>query len=143
MKIINIFNKSIIIQNKSFIQFVKYLIVGGFCTIIDISLLYTLVTFIGLNYLIASIISFIISAIINYYLCVNWIFSIRVFKKYYQEFSYYIIISLIGLAINTLLIWSFTEFLGFYFIISKIFAAGGTFVWNFGARKYFLHTIRK
>ena len=52
--------------------------------------------------------------------------------------SFFIIITGIGLGINTIFIWSFTELFGLYFMLSKLLATFATYWWNFGARKYFL-----
>ena len=93
-------------------------------------------------YKISSIISFIIGTVLNYYLCTFWIFKIRVVENRYYEFLYYALITAIGLGINTLLIWGFTEFFGFHYMLSKLLSAFVTYWWNFGARKYFLHTIK-
>jgi putative flippase GtrA len=79
--------------------------------------------------------------VLNYYLCTLWIFKIRVVQNRYHEFFCYIFITGISLGINTLLIWGITEFVGLYFMLSKALATFVTFWWNFGARKYFLHTI--
>jgi putative flippase GtrA len=80
--------------------------------------------------------------VLNYYLCTFWIFKIRVVGNRNHEFLYYAGITAIGLGINTLLIWIFTEFIGLYFMLSKLLATFITYWWNFGARKYFLHTIK-
>lgn len=128
------------IKNELLVQAVKYSMVGGICTILDFLLLFFLTDHLGINYIVSSVFSFLTAAILNYYLCVSWIFEFRVIKKIYQEFLYYLLISGVGLAINTLFIWSFTEFLEFYYLISKVFATGLVFFWNFGARRYLLHT---
>ena len=131
-----------LIKNETFTQAVKYFFVGGFCTVLDFTLLYILTHFIGINYILSSIISFMSGTILNYYLCTFWIFKIRVVENRNHEFLYYAIITAVGLGINTLLIWGFTEFFGIYFMLSKLLATFATYFWNFGARKYFLHTIR-
>ena len=61
-------------------------------------------------------------AVINYFLCTFWIFKVRVIEKRYHEFIYYLIITGVGLGINTLIIWGVTEFMGLYFMLSKLFA---------------------
>jgi putative flippase GtrA len=129
-----------ILKNEYFTQVIKYFIVGGICTIIDFYILFILTNLGGLNYLTSSIISFILGAILNYFLCTSWVFNIRVIDNRHYELIYYMIITGLGLGLNTLLIWSFTEFLGIYFMLSKLFATFVTYWWNFGARKYFLHT---
>jgi len=131
-----------ILKNETFIQAAKYFIVGGFCTILDFAMLFVLTHFAGLNYVTSSIISFMSGTVLNYYLCIFWIFKIRVVLNWHHEFFYYAIITAVGLGINTLLIWSFTEFIGLYFMLSKLLATFVTYWWNFGARKYFLHTIK-
>jgi len=131
-----------IFKNETFKQAIKYFIVGGFCTILDFALLFILTKFFSVNYIIASIFSFMAGAILNYYLCVLWIFKIRTIKKRYYEFIYYMIITSIGLGLNTLVIWSVTMSIGLYFMYSKLVATFVTYWWNFGARKYFLHTIK-
>jgi putative flippase GtrA len=131
-----------IVKNEIITQAVKYFIVGGLCTIIDFVLLFILTHFLGLHYITSSVFSFMSGNVLNYYLCTLWIFKIRTINNRYHEFIYYSIITGIGLGINTIFIWSFTEFLGLYFMISKIIATLATYWWNFGARKYFLHTIK-
>ncbi len=130
------------LKNETFTQAVKYFIVGGFCTVLDFALLFILTHFVGLNYLTSSIISFMSGTVLNYFLCTYWIFKVKVVENRKHEFIFYVIITAIGLVINTLLIWSFTEYWGLYFMLSKLMATFVTYWWNFGARKYFLHTIR-
>jgi putative flippase GtrA len=131
-----------LIRNETYTQAVKYSIVGGLCTGLDFVILFFLTHFVSLNYLISSIISFMSGTVLNYYLCTFWIFKIRLIENHYHEFLYYSIITGIGLGINTLLIWLFTELIGLYFMFSKLLATFVTYWWNFGARKYFLHTIK-
>ncbi|MCJ7802663.1 MAG: GtrA family protein [Candidatus Marinimicrobia bacterium] len=139
--IANIYNIPAI-KGEFFSQATKYFIVGGFCTVIDLSMLLIFTHFLIINYLTSFIISFMSGAIINYYLCTLWIFKIWVIEKHYQELIYYSIITGVGLGINTLIIWGVTEFTGLYFMFSKLFAIVATYWWNFGAQKYFLHTIK-
>lgn len=141
-RIINKYYTQTILKNETITQAAKYFIVGGFCTVLDFAMLFVLTHFAGLNYLTSSIISFMSGTVLNYFLCTFWIFMIRVVENRHQEFLYYVMITAIGLGLNTLLIWSFTEFIGIYFLISKLLATFVTYWWNFGARKYFLHTLK-
>jgi putative flippase GtrA len=132
---------TIFLKNETFAQANKYLVVAVVCTILDFILLFVLNRYCGLNYLISSVISFMSGTVLNYVLCTFWVFKIRVIKKRQLEFIYYLIITSVGLAINTGIIWSLTEFLGLYFMLSKFISLFFTFCWNFGARKYFLHSV--
>lgn len=131
-----------IAQSQLFTEGIKYIVVGGICTLLDFALLYLLTTNFEINYLIASIISFSLGTVLNYFLSTLWIFDIRVVEKRHHEFAYYLLITAVGLIINTALIWFFTSYLHTYFLISKLVATAVTFWWNFGARKYFLHTLK-
>lgn len=118
----------------------KYFIVGGICTVLDFALLFILTHYGKLHYLTSSIISFMSGTILNYYLCTVWIFKVRSISNRNLEMFYYIIITGVGLGINSLLIWGFTSLLGYYFMLAKLIATFVTYWWNFGARKYFLHS---
>lgn len=126
-------------KNETFTQGVKYLLVGGACTILDFSLLYVLTHFLWVNYVLSSIVSFMSGTILNYFLCTIWIFKISKVQNRYHEFLYYALITAVGLGINTIVIWGLTEFLSLYFMLSKLLATFATYWWNFLGRKYFLH----
>jgi putative flippase GtrA len=94
-EITSIFSKPIF-KNGTITQAAKYFIVGGLCTVLDFAMLFILTHFLGFNYLVSSIISFMSGTVLNYYLCTLWIFKIRVVQKHLHEFFYYIIITGIG-----------------------------------------------
>ena len=128
------------IKKELFTQAGKYIVVGGFCTLIDFALLFVMTHFLKIHYLLSSAISFMSATVINYFLCTYWIFKIRTVDNRNLELFYYTIITAVGLGINSLLIWFLTANLGYYFMFSKLLATFVTIWWNFGARKYFLHT---
>lgn len=130
----------IILKSKFATQAARYFVVGGCCTVFDIALLYAFVSLLHINYLISSVCSFSISAVVNYALCVTWVFDVRVVEKRHRELIYYFLLSIIGLAISTALIWLFTAVTGLYYMLSKLIATFITYWINFGARKYLLHT---
>jgi putative flippase GtrA len=129
-----------IIKKEIVTQAGKYVVVGGFCTLIDFTFLFLMTHFLKIHYLPSSGISFMSATIVNYYLCTYWIFKIRTVENRNVELFYYTIITTIGLGINSLLIWLFTANFGYYFMFSKLLATFVTIWWNFGARRYFLHS---
>jgi putative flippase GtrA len=118
----------------------KYFIVGGICTVLDFAILYILTEYLKVHYLTSSVISFMSTILLNYYLCTFWIFRFKIVNNKNLDLFYYIIITAIGLGINSVAIWYFTSFHGLHFMLSKLLATFFTFWWNFGARKYFLHS---
>lgn len=120
-----------------FIQLFRYVFVGGVAFLIDFGLLFFLTEYVLLPYVLSATISFIGGLIVNYLLSVKWVFnssnnsdSVRA-----VEFFLFALIGIIGLGINALIIWSFTEFLDFHYLISKIFSTIIVFLWNFLARR--------
>lgn len=143
MKTIHDLVESLGIRNESLKQCIKYLLVGGACTLLDFFILYILAEYGGVNYLVSSIFSFLVGVVLNYFLCIYWIFRVRLINSRPLEFSLYVVISLVGLGINTFIIWLFTACWGIYFMLSKLFASCVTYFWNFLARKFLLHFRRE
>jgi putative flippase GtrA len=129
-----------IFKKPIFLEGLKYLVVGGLCTVLDFLLLYILSDVFEVNYVLSSIISFSVAVILNYFLSIFWIFKIRVVKSKSVEFLSYLLISVIGLIINSGLIYVLTESDVSGYMLSKVIATPIVLLWNFFARKYFLHT---
>lgn len=105
----------------------------------DYFFLWFLTEFIKIHYLISSAISFIIGLIINYSLSIKWVFDKRKLRnKKNIEFILFSIIGLVGLVINQLLIWFFTEKIRIFYLYSKLIAAIAVIIWNFTTRKVLL-----
>lgn len=118
----------------------KYFIVGGVCTVLDFALLFILTNYCKVYFLTSSVISFMAGTLLNYYLCTYWIFKVRTVSNRHLEMTYYIVITGVGLGINFLVIWLLSSYSGFHYMLAKLAAAFFTYWWNFGARKYFLHS---
>jgi len=123
-------------------QFIKYFGVGLIAAIVNITSLYILASILKINYLLANIISFIFGLIINYILSKRYVFKDKHMNKL-LEFIIYGMIGVIGLGIDTLCLWLFTEKVNIYYMISKIISTGITFVWNFLARKFLYYIIER
>lgn len=141
MKSLNL-DRLLVGRSETFKEVIKYGFVGGTCTVIDFGLLFILTHYLGLFYILSSVISFSVGTLINYYLCTIWIFKVRTVENKNIEFFYYIIITAVGLGLTTLIIWLFTEYFKLNFMLSKLIATFVTVWWNFSARKYFLHTVK-
>jgi putative flippase GtrA len=124
--------------NKTRIQLFRYIIVGGAAFIVDFLSLYILTDFFGIYYLISAAIAFILGLFVNYLLSVSWVFNKRKLDNRTFEFGIFAIIGVVGLGLNEVFIWFFTQELLIYYLVSKIFAAVIILFWNFFARKYVL-----
>lgn len=124
--------------NNSLIQLFRYCFVGGFAFIVDAGGLFLLTEYAGLYYLLSATISFILGLVVNYLLSKSWIFRKSKLTSRWTEFIIYSIIGVVGLGLNTLFLYLFTDCLHIYYMLSKIITAALVMLWNFFARKIIL-----
>ncbi len=126
-----------IFKNKLLNQILKFGLVGGMAFVIDYALLYLCTEFLHIHYLLSSIISFTISVIFNYILSIKWVFDVKK-KQDVRDFVIFIILSVIGLVINSLIMYVMVEVFGVYYMLSKIVSTVVVMVYNFITRKIFV-----
>lgn len=121
--------------NKINVQLVRYIFVGGIAFIIDFMSLFVLTEYLDIYYLVSAAIAFTLGLLFNYIMSINWVFNKRKYKNIHFEFGMFAVIGIVGLGLNELFIWFFTQDLQIYYLISKILAAIIILFWNFFARK--------
>ncbi len=126
-----------------FSEMVRYSISGATAFVVDVSILYTLTEWFHLYYLISAALGFTFGTFTVYILSISWVFPVRAFDSHQKEFLVFALIGAVGLGFNELLIWTFTDFLHFYYLISKAFAAALVYTWNFTSRKWLLFSKQK
>lgn len=124
--------------DNTFLQLIRYTIVGGFAFLIDFGTLYILTEFAHLHYLLSAGIAFILGLLTNYFLSIRWVFDTRIVRDKKLEFIIFAVIGLIGLGLNELFLWIFTDLLDIYYLGSKVLTAILVYLWNFFARKRIL-----
>ena len=127
-------------NNKLLIQIIKFLIVGGTATIIDFFMFFILHDLIKQNTIISNIASFSISLIYNYIISIKWVFNVK--KESKTNFLIFLIFSLIGLIINTIIVYITIEKLKWYSLLCKVIATSIVMIFNFITRKKFLEEDR-
>jgi putative flippase GtrA len=120
------------------LEFFRYGLASAAALGVDAGLLAGLVTLFGWNYVPASITSFIAGGVVAYVLCVRFVFPYRRIKTPALELPYFIVLGLIGLGVNSLILYLAVERLSLHFLVGKIAAAGCTFATNFLLRRYSL-----
>ena len=125
---------------NTLVQLFRYLWVGGISFIIDYTSLFIFTEYLYINYLISAAIAFILGLTTNYQLCTIWVFDNSRLNNKLSEFTIFSIIGIIGLGLNEIIIYVCSEFLNFYYMISKLISTAVVFFWNFGGRKYILFT---
>ncbi|MEA2095916.1 MAG: GtrA family protein [Candidatus Cloacimonadota bacterium] len=125
--------------DNTLIQLFRYTFVGGIAFIVDFTSLYLLTEFARVHYLYSAAIAFILGLIINYILSIIWVFKSRAVNKKLIEIIIFAVIGVIGLGLNEVMIWFFTDRLSIYYLYSKLISTAIVYFWNFLARKYILY----
>jgi len=118
------------------IKFIKFGIVGFVGLVIDFSITWLLKEKLKVNKFIANGFGFITAATVNYFINRIWTFQSKNLDIQTEYFNF-IIVSIIGLGINSLVLWFLIKKFNLNFYISKLFAIIITTIWNFGANLLF------
>ncbi|MBU1036983.1 GtrA family protein [Patescibacteria group bacterium] len=116
-------------------QFIRFFIVGGFSTIVDFALLFSLTEWAKLWYLLSATVGFSGGAITNYSLNKNWTFQNKD-KRIARQFTVFFIVALVGLAINNTILYLGVEVFNLWYMLAKVIAAAVTLIWSFIGHKY-------
>ncbi len=125
---------------NSFLQFFRYIFVGGLATVVDWLVLFLLTDVVGIYYLLSAVVAFAAGLLANFLLSKLLVFQAnKVAGTVFLEFFIYTIIGVIGLGLTELFLFCFTNLWHFHYMISKIIASAFVLLWNFFARKILLY----
>lgn len=120
------------------VQFAKFGVVGVIAFGIDYGLFLLLTYVFGVEYLIASAISFIVATFFNFTASMRYVFAGKDGQTRTQQFVIFFVLSVIGLGLNQLLLWIFVSLLNLAAWLGKLVATAIVMVFNFVTRKIFL-----
>ena len=106
----------------------------------DVSVLQLLVVYRGWHYLLAACAGFAFGIAVNYALSVRFVFSLRRLQSQGGEFAVFVLVGVVGLALNAALMAFAVEALHRHYLLGKALASGATFLFNFEARRRLLFT---
>ena len=119
-------------------RIVRYALVGGTAAIVDFVIFLVFAKLMGFNYLWVGGIGFVISTAVNYVLSVRHVFSAGARFNRKTEIAMVFAVSLVGLAFNQLILYVGIGRLGPEMLLTKVFATGSVFLWNYTARNHFV-----
>jgi putative flippase GtrA len=120
----------------------KYAAASAVALLADAGLLLALTRYAGWHYLVAAAVSFVVGATIAYTLSVKFVFSAHRLHNRELEFASFILIGLVGWAINLLVLFIAHGKLGIDLVLAKGLAASCTFLTNFALRRQLLFRVR-
>ncbi|MBP5547402.1 MAG: GtrA family protein [Bacteroidales bacterium] len=135
-----LFSLSSFFEKAFLLKFLRFCIVGVSGTIIDFGLTWLCKEKFHIPKFISNAIGFVVAATNNYILNRIWTWG-STSEQIGLEYTKFFIVSLIGLGINTLILYILNEKIKMNFYISKIFATGVVMLWNFFANNFFTFAI--
>lgn len=117
-------------------KFVKFGIVGFSGVIVDFTLTFICKEYLRVQRYVSNAIGFTIAATTNYMLNRMWTFESHN-PNIVLEFSRFFIIALIGLGINSSIVWAMSGKMKVNFYLSKLVATIVVTIWNFLINAYY------
>jgi len=124
-----------VLNQAYFFKFIKFGIVGFSGLFIDFGITFIAKEKLNIPKYFANAIGFLMAATSNYFFNRVWTFQSKN-PEVMVEFTEFFIISLIGLGINTLLLWILVSKFKVNFYLAKVFAIGLVTMWNFLANAF-------
>ena len=125
-------------MKKLLAQLMRFGLVGIAATLLDYALLVLLTEVFSVPYMVSATISFSVSLVFNYLASMRYVFAHREEVSRSREFIIFVVLSLIGLAINNGCLWLGVELMGIDYRITKLGAIVIVMAWNFITRKLFI-----
>ena len=117
-------------MNEKFLELVRFCFVGGLSLIVDCAVLYGLTEIFGVHYLCSAGISFTVSVLFNYWLCVAYVFK-GAKKQTTKQATIFIGSSIVGLGLNQICMWFFVEIVSIHYMLAKLGATVIVTIWNY------------
>ena len=116
----------------------RYALIGGVCAATDFLVFGFAVKFFGLDWFWWGFLSFIIATVMNYILCISFLFKSGVRFSPNTELALIFTVSAVGLIINQSVLYVLIESIGMEELSSKVLATSSVFFWNYLSRKRFI-----
>ncbi|MFX1504269.1 MAG: GtrA family protein [Promethearchaeota archaeon] len=132
------FSKTFIIQG------IRFAVVGGIGTLVNLSLLYILTEIYGILYLISEAFAFTVSVIHNYFWNKSFTFEEDIKEKVVGKGMKFTIICIIAMIVNLTVLFILVEFFGIFYLLAEIGAICVAFFVNFFGNRFwtFRHRIK-
>lgn len=101
----------------------RFLLSGGTALLTDLAVLYLFTDVFGVWYLASAVIAFIFAFFVSFLLHKFWTFGDHSREDFHTQMSMYFFITVINLALNTLLMYLLVEKIGLQYIVAQIAAS--------------------
>lgn len=125
-----------LLTQATLFKFLKFCVVGVTGTVVDFGLTWICKEKFKTPKFVANAIGFVVAATSNYFLNRWWTWG-STNSQVGVEYTKFFAVSLIGLGLNTLILYILHEKMKVNFWVSKVFATGVVMIWNFLANNFF------
>ena len=131
-----LFSFASFLEKAFLLKFLKFCVVGFSGTAIDFGLTWLCKEIFKIPKFLANAVGFVVAATSNYILNRIWTWG-STSDQVGVEYAKFFTVSLIGLGLNTLILYIFNEKFKLNFYVSKVIATGVVMLWNFFANNFF------
>ena len=127
---------------NSWLQFCRYVLVGGTATLVDWAVLFAVTEFGHIHYLFSAVFGFMAGLITNFALSKWLVFNAKAVQARVNpkaEFASYALIGVVGLGLTELILFVLTDFAKIYYMFAKAIATFIVLFYNYAARKFLLY----
>ena len=121
---------------------IRYIISGATAAATNVGILFLLVQFVGVHYLSASIMAYLLAIVVSFTLQKFWTFQDRPTHDIHAQFFRYVTVVLANLAVNTVLMYIFVTHLHIWYIFAQIMAIAVIAITGYFGYKYFVFVER-
>lgn len=121
-------------SRERFWEFFRFCMVGGVSLALDYAILFALTEWAGLYYLYSSAISFSVTVVFNYWLCVKYVFK-GAKKQTTRQAIIFFSTGVVGLGLNQLCMWFFVDVANLHYLIAKLGATVIVTAWNYVTKR--------
>ena len=108
---------------SKYIQIIRYILAGGIATASNLVILFVSVYYFKLWYLTGAIIAFSCAVIISYLLQKLFVFKNYSRENMRKQFLNFFIFNLVMLGVNTLLMYTFVDLVGLWYLLAQALSA--------------------
>jgi len=119
------------------LRVIKFLSVGAIATAIQYALLIIQVEVLSVSSVVASFIAYSLSSVVNYLM--NYYFTFGSTAKHLQSSAKFVLVAVIGLVVNTVLMYALIEIAGVHYLFAQIISTLIVLVWNYLAHKHWTY----
>ncbi len=108
------------IRSEPLQRLFRFIISGGTAAFVNIAVLYLLTRYAGVWYLASSVVAVLTAMLVGFLLQKFWTFNSRTHQHTAHELLHYVGINVFNLALNTVLLYVFVEWVGLWYVVAQI-----------------------